>query len=440
MNKSKARQELFRRGSIASWYLYDHQKPLYDLLVRTEREIVVPNIARRSGKSTTCVTYCLEEALKKKQDIRYATAFLTDLQNFILPIFNDILQHADPASRPVWKESKKTFFFSNGSTIRLVGLDKNPEGIRGQALDILIVDESAFVKNLEYLYRSVIVPATAARMFKLVFPSTPPQSPSHFWSAELIPKAKERGTYLEFTLDDNNSLSQDEKQRLIDEVGGFDSTTCQREFYCKILIDATRAIAPSFSTANVGVCDDEYINWQYAGDSGGLKDKTCIVKMGYSHKYNKTIIKSELKFEPKTPTPVIATEFQKWSGTDSLVLDAHGQTQVDLAGLGLKVSNPIKSDFHAGLQLINADFYNENILIDPSCEFLITTLTSGLLTANRNDFERTEALGHADAIMALVYSLRAVDKVTDLRPKPKPSEIFTLPPPTDPRLKAFGSF
>ena len=438
MNQLEARQILFAQGNIASWYLYDHQQPLYSLIRDTTREIIVPNISRRFGKSTTCVAYSLEQAIQTKQDIRYATAFQTDLLNFIIPIFNDILQWCPEAYRPTWKESKKTFYFPNGSTIRLIGLDKNTNAIRGNAIDILVIDEAAFVQNLEYIYKSIIVPATAARKFKIIFPSTPPVSPLHFWASELIPKAKARNTYLEFTIEDNSSLADEEKARLINEVGGINSSTAQREFFCKIVIDETRAIAPSFKESNLGSTASTDIKWDYVGDSGGLRDKTVILQVGYDHDLKKTIIKSELTFDPKTPTPVIAERFQEWSGTDALTLDAHGQTQVDLADLNLKVANPLKADFQAGLQLINASFHNDEILIDPSCELLILSLKTGLLNKQRTDYERSQKLGHCDAVAALIYALRAVDRQTDLRPKLPKSRYFQLPDPKSGLGKALG--
>lgn len=441
MNPTKAKHQLFRRGVIAPWYLFSYQMPLYNLLVNTSRDLIVPNTSRRYGKSTVCVTYAIEQCLRNKRHVRYATAFLTDLEAYIEPIFDSILSDCPEDIRPTWSASKKVWKFKNGSSIKLVGLDKNPNGIRGNAIDDLIIDEAAFVDKLEYLYKSIIIPATMKRQFKLIFPSTPPVSPEHFWARELLPKAKIRNTYLEQDIDTISDMPPEERKRLLDEVGGEHCSTAQREFFCKIVVDENRAIAPSFNVSrHIVECEDAHISWQYVGDSGGIRDKTAILKVGFSHDRQKIIIKSELIFDSKTPTPVLAKDFQTWSGTDSLIFDAHGQTRVDLASLGLKATMPAKDDFGAGLQLLNAAFHNDNVQIDPSCSLLITTLTSGLLTSNRKDYERSESLGHCDAVAALIYAVRAVDKVTDLRPKPKASETFILPVKSNNHnlIKAFG--
>lgn len=438
--RKQSREALFRIGVIAPWYLKDYQTPLYKLYVDTLRDIVVPNITRRFGKSSVSVVYAVEQAIRKKSNVRYATAFLSDLENFIEPIFDSVLHDCPEDCRPQWLAAKKTWLFSNGSRIRLVGLDKNPNGIRGNAIDLLIIDEAAFVAKLEYLYKSIIVPATMERPFKLLFPSTPPLSPEHFWARELVNKAKQRGTYIEMTIDAIADLTPDERKRLLDEVGGEFSSTAQREFFCKIVIDRARAVAPEFNQERhvFDLSSLQHIKWLYVGDSGGVRDKTAILKVGYCHNLRKVIIGGELYFEPHTPTPVIAKEFISWANDSAIILDAHGQTRVDVAAHGISAAMPQKDDFTAGIEMLNATLYNNEVLIDKSCRLLISTLEAGLLTLNRRDFERTESLGHCDAAAALIYALRAADKVTDYRPKPKRSEIFIPPPPVNPLTRAFG--
>jgi hypothetical protein len=370
----------------------------------------------------------VEQAYRKKQKILYATAFLTDLENFITPIFEWCLQECPESIRPKWRATKKEFVFYNGSKIKLIGLDKNSNSLRGNNIDILIVDEAAFVKNLAYLYRSVIIPATMKRKFKLIFPSTPPESPEHFWSAELIHKAKAKGTYIELTIDDISDLPPEEKKRLLDEVGGPNSVTALREFYCKCIADVTRTIASEFNRAkHVNTVIPEHVKWMLFGDTGGVKDKTVFLEVGYCHTSGKIIFKDELEFENSTPTSqIIAAVKAKWGSNMTLILDAAGQLLIDYSSLGLPAALPQKDDFGAGLLLLNNSFYNSNVVINPNCALLIRTLEGGLLNKQRSDYERSEALGHCDAVAAAIYALRCVDRLTDLRPKPKREQIFFI--------------
>src|SRR5690606_38434857 len=108
--------------------------------------------------------------------------------------------------RPTYLASKKTYRFPNGSQIKLIGLDRNPDGLRGNAINVIIIDEAAFVGNLGKIYTSVIIPATMKQKnIRLIFISTPPESPAHYF-VTLINRAKLEGYYLELTIDDISDL------------------------------------------------------------------------------------------------------------------------------------------------------------------------------------------------------------------------------------------
>ena len=116
MNKHElAYYGLWKRGAVADFYLKKHQWLIYSLLKLTKKDIIVLNISRRFGKSTTCATYCVEQArLNPWLTIRYATAFLTDLEDFIKPIFDDIFSTCPDEFMPEYLESKKRYVFKNG--------------------------------------------------------------------------------------------------------------------------------------------------------------------------------------------------------------------------------------------------------------------------------------------------------------------------------------
>lgn len=436
--RDKVIRALWARGEL-SYKLRPEQRLLLAMLHDMPLGLAVFNISRRFGKSTTCVTYAVERAIRAKRHVRYATAFLTDLEQFIMPIFEWVLSDCPEREMPVWNATKKTWTLPNGSTIKLVGLDKNPNGLRGNNIDDLVVDEAGFVANLAYLYRSVIIPATMKRKFKLIFPSTPPESPEHFWAKELIDKARARNTYVELTIDDISDLPAEERQRLLDEVGGEHGATAQREFFCKILVDETLAVCPTFDqTQHVAPVDRPHIAWGLFGDTGGSRDMTAIYDVGWDRETGKVLFRSELVFSPKTPTTVVVASIkERWPERRTLVLDAPGQLLIDYSAAGLPACLPPKDDFAAGLLLLRNAFYKGEVLVDPSCKLLIRTLAGGLLNKQRTDYERTESLGHCDAAAAAIYALRGVDRTTDLRPRPKAENIFYRPqdPPHIQQLK-----
>jgi hypothetical protein len=414
----QARAILWRRGEL-SWKLRAEQRQFKAHIENSNKQLIVGNISRRWGKSYTLVLFAIEQAIKTKQRIRYAAAFKSDLEEFILPAFEQILDDCPGSIRPTYLASKQVWKFPNGSEIKLVGLDKNRDGLRGNAINIIILDEAGFVTSLQYQYTTVIIPATAKQKnIKIVAISTPPESPEHYF-VELIKKAQTQpnGYYLCLTIDDISDLDPAERKRLLDEVGGEHSPTAQREFFCKIIIDASRAIAPSFDIdRHVQPVEPEHVKWMLFGDTGGVRDKTVFLKAGWDHATGKKVFRDELVFEPGTATSeIIAAVKTRWPGL-SLILDASGQLLIDYSAQGLPASLPQKDEFNASLLLLNTSFHNNDVVIHPDCQLLIRTLEGGLLNKTRTDYERSEALGHADAAAACIYALRGIDKVSDIRP------------------------
>lgn len=410
---------LWERGEL-SWKLRPEQRRLKVELERSHVQLGVFNISRRWGKTYTLCTYALEQAMRKRQKIRYGCAFLADLEEFVLPAFNQLLEDCPESLRPAYIRSRKAWLFPNGSEIKLVGLDKNPQGLRGNAIAIIIIDEAGFIMNLRHVYTSVIIPATAKQKgIKVVFISTPPESPDHYF-VELIQKAQTQanGYYLCLTIDDISDLDPRERQRLLDEVGGERSTTAQREFFCRIIVDATRAVAPEFDAdaerdivKALTELPQFYRTW-IAGDLGGVQDKTVAHLCAYDFERGKVLFLAESAHGNQTPTSAIVGGFRELESAAKVPptrrhMDGSGQTLTDLrVDFNYLVSLPDKEDFDAGLNMLRVAILKRKIEIDPGCKLLIMTLKMGMLNRQRTDYERTEALGHCDAVASAIYAYR----------------------------------
>ena len=419
--KTLAYYELWRRGIVAQHYLKPHQWTLYALLHATKRDIVVPNIARRFGKSSVCVTYAIEKAICNPSfRIRYATAFLSDLEGFIKPIFDDVLNTCPSDLLPEYNSTYKEYTFKGGGRIRLVGLDKNPNALRGNKIDLMIIDEAAFVSNLEYIYKNIIVPATANAKFKLVFPSTPPVSTDHFWARYLVPKAKMSNTYLEQTIDDNTSLIQDEKDRLIAELGGVDSVTVQREFYCKIIRDENVMVIPEYSSACIKkILKPAYYIPTTTIDLGGARDKHAGLITFWDFQRAKFCIYREFLLASNTPTSEVVKaalamekEVEHTTKHVDRVCDTPAQMQIDLGreGFHYRIPDKIPGSVEANVNALRLAFQRGEIELDPSCKWTRHTLENGAWDKKRADFERTDELGHLDLLAALLYAYRHCNK------------------------------
>lgn len=446
-DRAKRLREAWERGYL-DWKLEPQQLELVQGIRREGVENIYGDFTRRGGKTFGVGTYCDSEARKGKIEIRYATAFQSDLIEFIKPTFDLIEQDCPDDLKAEYLESKKVYKFPNGSEIKLVGLDKNPNGLRGNGIRIIVIDEAGFISNLKYLYESVIIPATTRRKgqmheaIKIIIVSTPAEDATEHFSYELKTLAMHspNGFHLVKTLDDIESIDDEEKERVLAKAGGRYSAQARREYFCEWIVDKERAVCATFDeTKHVAEIDEpQYSAWCFAGDTGGVQDKTAAYLVTWSHKHRKVVFWDEVTHDHHTPSTEILASFKTmlldphkpqtiptYRNTRNF-LDASGQLLIDYAQAGFDAALPPKDEFHAGLTMIRNAFYNDEILIHPRCKLLIASLRSGLLNKQRTDYQRTINLGHCDAVAAAIYALRVVDRLTNTEPGPSKHDTFAL--------------
>lgn len=407
-----AQQALWLKGDL-SWKLRPEQVLLKAELEHPDIEVAVFNICRRLGKTFTLVLFCIEQCLKYKQKIRYGCAFLSDLEEFVLPAFYYIIEDCPEDLLPQYLRSHKTIIFKNGSEIKLVGVDKNPNGLRGNAIAKIIIDEAGFVANLKKIYVSVIIPATAKQKnIKLIFSSTPPETPDHFF-IELCDKsqAQSNGLYKELTIDDISDLDPKERKRLLEEIGGEDSIAAQREFFCKLIVDQTIALTPEFRTTSVKEPEiPEFIFYWVSGDTGIVRDFNVFHLWGYDFKRAKFLCLDEVWFKPETDTDIIIKAIRNMEGSRRVdrFIDADARLRLDFAKDHNNFASnlPRKDELEATVNQVRVELKKNSVEISPKCKLLIATLKTGTFNKKRTDLARSENLGHMDAFMSFAYGLR----------------------------------
>lgn len=417
--------------------LHSGQQKIQSTLEESKHQLQVVLCARGFGKTYWGAALAISQALKRpKSRIKIATEFQTDLEALILPNFDSVLEGCPDEISPVWKASKSKYVFPNGSEIALIGLDRKPNGLRGQhGVDLIILEEAGFISKLEALYRSVIVPTTTHRPnCKIVLISTPPESLDHyFWS--FVDRAELSGSISTFTIDDNPMLTYKDIKRIEDEMGGRESTQFQREYLCKRVAEASRMLVPEFD----GACVQEALRNQYfpfwikfsALDSG-VRDLTTALWAYYDFHSAKLLIEDELVLGGKDVlTKTIFSRTREIEGhleyskvrraadNNNLILiqdlnqlaheakieSGHGDASVHWV--------PTRKDsVEASINLVRTWFNADRLVIHPRCKHLIGTLKTALWNKQRTDFQRSPVYGHADAIMSLVYLIRNVDQHT----------------------------
>ncbi len=432
--------ECWYRGDL-NYLRHSAQLNINKRINESGHQLNVVLCSRGLGKTYDACLRATETALKKRSRIKIATEFQTDLEALILPNFEAVLEDCPDDLRPVWKASKSKFVFSNGSEIALIGLDRKPNGLRGQhGVDLIILEEAGFISKLEQLYRSVIVPTTTHRPeCKIVLISTPPESLDHyFWT--FVDRAELSGSISIFTIDDNPMLSHEDVARLENEMGGRESTQFQREYLCKRVAEASRMLTPEFNEKHVATTErDHYFPFwiKCSALDSGVRDLTTALWAYYDFHQAKIIIEDELVLGGKevlTKTIFSRTrdieeylEYQKvrrYADNNNLILIqdlnqlAH-EAKVESGHQDASIHwVPTRKDsIEASVNLVRTWLNAGRVVIHPRCKHLIGTLKTALWNKQRTDFQRSAVYGHADALMSLVYLIRNVDQHTYLVPQ-----------------------
>jgi hypothetical protein len=418
--------QLWCRG-VLSWKLHLGQKKIEEAFRKTVGKLFVLDCSRQFGKTTWIAKIAIEKALqKKKAKVRVGAAFLTDLEQFVIPAFEFILEDCPNHLRPKWNAQKYTYKFPNGSEIRLVGLDRKPNGLRGNKLDLIILDEAGFISNLKHLYQFVLVPSTThVPDAKIIMASTQPDSPDHdfnYFSDFAMDPTNDAG-YICLDVYQNPLLSIEQIDRLAEEVGGKTSIAFEREYLCKRKVDSERAIVPEFSKVfiverKVTELDQFYHRYLWM-DIGVQKDLTVILFGFYDFKGTYFYLEDEVVIRgPKVTTKLIAQEIAKkieerpsYRVTYRKIADnSHPLLLNDLTSdHQISFTATDKEKLHEMVNELRIFTGAGRLLVHPRCVHFIGAMLAGIWDKNRKQFAHSPIYGHYDALAAAVYGIRNLD-------------------------------
>lgn len=422
------------------WKLHAAQKSIYSILrglTQNQREALIL-CARRFGKSYLGVICALEDCLQN-DEVQVAIIGPTHKQtrSIVTPLIRSILRDA-PEDLVNHGKSTSTWHTANGSSIILGGFDTVLESLRGLDLYSVYLEESGLAtadsEEYNYLLYSVIFPTLMHSRGRITHLTTPPRILGHPLVTETLPRCGMEGTLFSFDITKNPLLTEEDIEKEIELLGGRNSITVRRELFVEIIRDDSVTILTTFNE-DVHVKDIEPSHdlvYCVGGDLGYTNDLSVFLLAGYDHNLGKILILDEKYFQPSTATSEIVNALEEWKELNpTFVVDIQGNTRIDMSGLGLPTVTPIKDRFESTITFLRNEFYRESLFINPKCSLLINTCLNGMFNKQKTDFYRTTTYGHCDALMALVYLLRSIDKTKDLRPKPKPHEVFSIQKDSD---------
>lgn len=426
-------RERWFRGEL-SYKLHEGQRVIREKIRLSKSQLFVSECSRQFGKTYDRVVATLEEAFRRpKARIKIGTAFHSDLVEFILPAFDAAMDDCPEDLRPVFKVQSSKFVVYNKSEIKLVGLDRKPNGLRGNVIDLIVLDEAGFIMNLDYLYKSVIVPATTHRPHcRIYMISTPPSTPAHPF-VDFAEKAEFEGGYCKLTIYDNPMVDAKTIQRLMDESGGPDSSTWQREYLAERVLDSNLAIIPEWKDEYVqDVPRDEYYPFYHKYDAMdlGVSDNTAVIFGYYEFLKGRLVIEDEYIINgPLLTTELLQSEIRskekelRWEELIPAgqkvpylrVSDSNNPLLLqDLSYLhGVHFTPTDKGTLEEMINALRMMVNRGQIIIHPRCKHLKGCLKYGVWNAKRTQFAKSKVYGHFDGLAALVYLVRNLNRNTN---------------------------
>ena len=412
--------------------------------------------SRQLGKSFWAVTFALEFLIRNPNSIARVIAPTKDKSEEIVEDnLNVVIKDAPPGMISRYSTKNRWNLF-NGSSLRLGALERQyVDKNRGGNAKLIIYEECGFVSGDDFTYgvNSVIGPQLIRSKGHEIFVSSPSEQPDHPLHTIIQPACDAHDTLFNYMVFQSPSISN---QALIEAAGrtgtvlsnnfvteirervtGDDKLTARevclvaesqginitdgfmREFMAMVIRPTNLMVIPIFYE-NECVFDFDFpsvCQWQVVVDWGGVRDKTVAFLMSYDFNSDTDLIVDELVFDANTSTDVIVRTLKTWDDVANSAVkvpvwaDVPGQLQVDLLNLfDYQVQIPQKTNWLGAVNTMASRFATKNIRIKPKCKFLIDSVRSGMFNKNKTDFARTSELGHMDALAALMYGIRSLNR------------------------------
>jgi len=422
--------------------------------------VFVMDIGRRWGKTTLCVLIRMEDCLRNPGSAyRYVTAFQKDIEEVVDDVSRVLLDTCPPEHRPEYRGSRGAqsagFYFPNGSVLKLAGLDKNPNALRGRASDGDTLSEAVFIDKLEASIKNVLYAQYQGKAHaRMILESSAPEEPDSRYDKVFVADAKKRGAYFFGTIEDNTSLPDAEREEFIRAAGGRGDHDCDREYFGIRNRNPDTVLVPEFSETRhvLRVPVPEYA-CGYVTMDPGMSDLLALVFCYWHEELQKLVvlrswaaynagthdiaeqirtIESELwgtRYVGDSDLEPGTIERKWWDGkrlqqqpylrvTDTdlrLAQDLWTEHQLQFS---LAAKNEIQIDGrnHSTLQLLRTWHRDDKIIYDPDCGPVLDHVRHGKWNERRTDWARDDEYGHFACLAALKYLPRHVEQNRSAQP------------------------
>ncbi len=410
-----------------SWKLDALQRQIREHYYQLEVDKILILSSRQIGKSFLAILLAIEFCLRNPGKIvRVLAPTLKQVQDIVQDNLLPICADAPPG---LIERSKSEYRWRiDKGSLRLGALERaHVDNNRGGNASLVLYEEGGFVSSDDYKYAtdSVIGPQLLRSGGREIHITSPSEDSEHHLHTDVLPYCELKDSLFTYTVYDSPSISQRLIDKAIERCGGIDTDAFKREYLAQIIRSKTLSIIPEFNVdKHVKIFEvPEHYRAIFTIDMGGVRDKTAGFSVVWDFKRAKMLITHEVFADRNTQTTHIIAAAQPILNEikigSNIYGDVPGQTSIDMEKeFKFPIGAVLKTDRDGAINNLRLDFLRETIEIHPRCKMLIGSLKSCRYNDQRTDFLRSEQFGHADAIMALVYAARLVDRITNPFPAP----------------------
>lgn len=426
LSRKDAIAELWRRNKAADLLLRPYQRDMRDRARTPKGKKYFSLCSRRIGKTTTAIVTA-DELARGGHDVRFCFPTLHQAETVIVPMVDEMLATCPEALRPKFSAKHLVWEYPAGS-IRLGGADnrRSANRMRGSGADRIILDEACFYEEYEYVLRDVALPQVFTNDGTIWMLSTPPESAMHP-SVRTIDECRIAGDFSHHDIWITEPYyGRDRIEAFLDEAGGKDSTTAQREYFARIVTDASRAVLPEFTREFEHIVCDLPVPprcYKVVAADFGFRDLTVVVFAYYDFDRARIVIYDEVVAEAQSALEVGRRVHAKerelgWDDRLVRIADAPPQMLADIyEACGLSFGPAKKDDAEAALNYLRRICAERKIAVHPRCRTVIAHMQSAIWNASKSSYERSGEFGHFDAVDAVKYAARHLNQHESPHPR-----------------------
>jgi len=186
------------------------------------------DVSRQVGKDFIMGVLSVETCMRNRNrcSVVYAAPTRDEVKKLLVPTLEGIFDDCPPDLLPqeisngTFTKSADELRWRWGAKIVLVGVDVQPDRLRGPATKVFMFTECAFVGDMVDLMESVLLPQLLTHPDGFgVLGSTPPKTPGHPWTVKYLPRAQERGMYWKSIITDCPRFTGPQVRAMMEELG-----------------------------------------------------------------------------------------------------------------------------------------------------------------------------------------------------------------------------